>query len=175
MDTEDFINAIIEASRMPENASYFAFTATPKARTIEMFGAVFDLYSMKQAIEEGFILDVLKNYTTYDNYYKIYKTIEGNPIFDSKKAAKKIKTYVEGQPFPIRQKADEMVKHFIDNSSKKIGGRAKAMVVTSSIMRAIEYYHDIKDILEGYNSPFKALIAFSGKKEYMGKESPKLL
>lgn len=170
MDTEDFINAIIEASRMPENASYFAFTATPKARTIEMFGAVFDLYSMKQAIEEGFILDVLKNYTTYDNYYKIYKTIEGNPIFDSKKAAKKIKTYVEGQPFPIRQKADEMVKHFIDNSSKKIGGRAKAMVVTSSIMRAIEYYHDIKDILEGYNSPFKALIAFSGKKEYMGKE-----
>jgi type I restriction enzyme R subunit len=149
MDSEDFINAIIEARKMPENASYFAFTATPKAKTIEMFGSVFDLYSMKQAIEEGFILDVLKNYTSYENYYKVYKTIEDNPVFDSKKAARKIKTYVEGQAFPIRQKADEMVKHFIHNSSNKIGGKAKAMVVTSSIMRAIEYYHAIKDILKG--------------------------
>lgn len=169
MDSEDYINAIIEARKMPQNASYFAFTATPKAKTIEMFGSVFDLYSMKQAIEEGFILDVLKNYTSYENYYKIYKTIEDNPEFDSKKAARKIRNYVEGQEFPIRQKADEMVKHFINNSSKKINGRAKAMVVTSSIMRAIEYYFAVKDILEGYKSPFKALVAFSGDKEYKGK------
>lgn len=168
MDSEDFINAVIEARKMPENASYFAFTATPKAKTLEMFGSVFDLYSMKQAIEEGFILDVLKNYTSYANYYKIYKTIEDNPVFDSKRAARKIKTYVEGQEFPIRQKADEMVKHFINNSSKKIDGKAKAMVVTASIMRAIEYYFAIKDILEGYNSPFKVLVAFSGEKEYKG-------
>lgn len=169
MDSEDFINAIIESRKMPENASYFAFTATPKAKTIEMFGSVFDLYSMKQAIEEGFILDVLKNYTTYENYYKVYKTIEDNPEFDSKRAARKIRNYVEGQEFPIRQKADEIVKHFTENSSKKIGGKAKAMVVTSSIMRAIEYYFAIKDILEVNKSPFKALVAFSGEKEYKGK------
>lgn len=168
MDTEDFINVIIESKKMPENASYFAFTATPKAKTIEMFGSVFDLYSMKQAIEEGFIKDVLKNYTSYENYYRIYKTVEDNPLFDSKRAARKIKKYVEGQEFPIRQKADEMVKHFIHNSSKKIGGRAKAMVVTSSIMSAIEYYFAISDILKTYMSPFKALVAFSGEKEYKG-------
>ncbi|MGT2745246.1 type I restriction endonuclease subunit R [Streptococcus phocae subsp. phocae] len=169
MDSEDFINAIIESRKMPKNASYFAFTATPKAKTIEMFGSVFDLYSMKQAIEEGFILDVLKNYTTYENYYKVYKTIEDNPEFDSKRAARKIRNYVEGQKFPIRQKADEIVRHFTENSSKKIGGKAKAMVVTASIMRAIEYYFAIKDILEVNKSPFKALVAFSGEKEYKGK------
>lgn len=170
MDSEDYINAIIEARRMPENASYFAFTATPKAKTIEMFGSVFDLYSMKQAIEEGFILDVLKNYTTYKNYYKVYKTVEDNPIFESKKASRKIRNYVEGEAFPIRQKAEEVVNHFINNSSKKINGKAKAMVVTSSIMRAIEYYFAITDILKTYKSPFKALIAFSGEKEYKGKK-----
>lgn len=170
MDSEDYINAIIEARKMPENASYFAFTATPKAKTIEMFGSVFDVYSMKQAIEEGFILDVLKNYTTYRNYYKIYKTIEDNPLFESKKASRKIRNFVEGQEFPIRQKAEEIVNHFIDNSSKKINGKAKAMVVTSSILRAIEYYFAINDILNAYKSPFKALIAFSGEKEYKGKK-----
>ena len=111
----------------------------------------------------------MKNYTSYENYYKIYKTIEDNPEFDSKKAARKIRNYVEGQEFPIRQKAEEMVRHFINNSSKKMGGKAKAMVVTSSIMRAIEYYYGIKDILEGYKSPYKALVAFSGEKEYKGK------
>lgn len=170
MDSEDYINAIIEARKMPENASYFAFTATPKAKTIEMFGAVFDLYSMKQAIEEGFILDVLKNYTTYNNYYKVYKTVEDNPLFESKKASRKIRTYVEGQEFPIRQKAEEIVNHFINNSANKIDGKAKAMIVTSSIMRAIEYYFAVKDILKVYKSPYKALIAFSGEKEYMGKK-----
>lgn len=170
MDSEDYINAIIQARRMPENASYFAFTATPKAKTIEMFGSVFDLYSMKQAIEEGFILDVLKNYTTYKNYYKVYKTIEDNPLFESKKSSRKIRNYVEGGAFPIRQKAEEMVNHFINNSSKKINGKAKAMVVTSSIMRAIEYYFAINHILKTLKSPFKALIAFSGEKEYKGKK-----
>lgn len=170
MDSEDYINAIIEARKMPENASYFAFTATPKAKTIEMFGSVFDLYSMKQAIEEGFILDVLKNYTTYGNYYKVYKTVEDNPLFDSKKASRKIRNFVEGQEFPIRQKSEEIVNHFINNSSKKINGKAKAMVVTSSILRAIEYYFAINDILNAYESPFKALVAFSGEKEYKGKK-----
>lgn len=170
MDSEDYINAIIEARKMPENASYFAFTATPKAKTIEMFGSVFDLYSMKQAIEEWFILDVLKNYTTYGNYYKVYKTVEDNPLFESKKASRKIRNFVEGQEFPIRQKSEEIVNHFINNSSKKINGKAKAMVVTSSILRAIEYYFAINDILNAYKSPFKALVAFSGEKEYKGKK-----
>lgn len=170
MDTEDYINAIIEARKMPKNASYFVFTATPKAKTLEMFGSVFDLYSMKQAIEEGFILDVLKNYTTYKNYYKVYKTIEDNPLFESKRASRKIRNFVEGQDFPIRQKAEEIVNHFINNSSKKINGKAKAMVVTSSIMRAIEYYFAINDILKVYKSSFKALVAFSGEKEYKGKK-----
>ncbi|ERT59994.1 type I restriction endonuclease subunit R [Megasphaera vaginalis (ex Srinivasan et al. 2021)] len=170
MDSEDYINAIIEARKMPENASYFAFTATPKAKTIEMFGSVFDLYSMKQAIEEGFILDVLKNYTTYGNYYKVYKTVKDNPLFESKKASRKIRNFVEGQEFPIRQKSEEIVNHFINNSSKKINGKAKAMVVTSSILRAIEYYFAINDILNAHKSPFKALVAFSGEKEYRGKK-----
>lgn len=170
MDSEDYINIIIEARRMPENASYFAFTATPKAKTIEMFGSVFDLYSMRQAIEEGFILNVLKNYTTYGNYYKVYKTIEDNPLYDKKKANRKIRNFVEGQAFPIRQKAEVIVDHFINNSAKKINGKAKAMVVTSSIMRAIDYYFAINDILNTYKSPYKALVAFSGEKEYGGKK-----
>ena len=119
-EIEDKLNELIEARKMPENASFFAFTATPKAKTIQMFGSVFDLYSMKQAIEEGFILDVLKNYTHYENYYKIYKTIEGNPDFDKKKAQKKIRNYVEGQEFPIREKAEVMVNHFLANTVNKI-------------------------------------------------------
>jgi type I restriction enzyme R subunit len=168
-DVEDFINMMIESRRMPQNASYFAFTATPKAKTIEMFGKVFDLYSMKQAIEEGFILDVLKNYTTFENYYKVYKTIEDNPDFDAKKAAKKIRKYVEGQEFPINQKASVMVRHFINNTSKKIGGQAKAMIVTGGIERAIDYYYVVKKILKDLNSPFEAIVAFSGEKEYKGK------
>ena len=123
-EIEDKLNELIEARKMPENASFFAFTATPKAKTIQMFGSVFDLYSMKQAIEEGFILDVLKNYTHYENYYKIYKTIEENPDFDKKKAQKKIRNYVEGQEFPIREKGEVMVNHFLSNTVNKINGKA---------------------------------------------------
>ena len=178
LDIEDKIAELIEASRMITNASYFAFTATPKPRTIEMFGmrkedgsmGEFDLYSMKQAIEEGFILDVLKNYTTYESYYKIFKTIEKNPEFDSRKAKKKLRKFVEGQEFPLREKANEMVRHFVETSSKKIGGKAKAMVVTDSIVRAIDYYYAISDILRDLGSNFEAIVAFSGTKEYKGKE-----
>ena len=168
-DIEDKLNDLIEARKMPDNASFFAFTATPKGKTIEMFGNAFDLYSMKQAIEEGFILDVLKNYTCYENYYKIYKTIEENPDFDKKKASKKIRNYVEGQEFPIRKKAEVMVDHFLKNSVNKINGRAKAMVVTQSIVRAIEYYYAINNLLKDSNTGFEALVAFSGEKEYKGQ------
>ena len=178
IDIEDKIIELMEATKMISNASYFAFTSTPKPRTIEMFGTrrsdgtmgEFHLYSMKQAIEEGFILDVLQNYISYESYYKIYKTIEDNPEFDSKKAKKKLKKYVEGQEFPLREKATEMVRHFIENSSKKIGGKAKAMVVTESRIRAIDYYYAISDILKDLGSPFEAIVAFSGTKEYKGKE-----
>jgi hypothetical protein len=168
-EIEDKLNELIEARKMPENASFFAFTATPKAKTIQMFGSVFDLYSMKQAIEEGFILDVLKNYTHYENYYKIYKTIEENPDFDKKKAQKKIRNYVEGQEFPIREKAEVMVNHFLTNTVNKINGKARAMIITKSILRAVEYYHIVSEILKNSNTGYEALVAFSGEKEYKGK------
>ena len=168
-EIEDKLNELIEARKMPENASFFAFTATPKAKTIQMFGSVFDLYSMKQAIEEGFILDVLKNYTHYENYYKIYKTIEDNPDFDKKKAQKKIRNYVEGQEFPVREKGEVMVNHFLTNTVNKINGKAKAMIITQSILRAIEYYHIVSDLLKNSNTGYEALVAFSGEKEYKGK------
>ena len=168
-EIEDKLNELIEARKMPENASFFAFTATPKAKTIQMFGSVFDLYSMKQAIEEGFILDVLKNYTHYENYYKIYKTIEDNPDFDKKKAQKKIRNYVEGQEFPVREKGEVMVNHFLANTVNKINGKAKAMIITQSILRAIEYYHIVSDLLKNSNTGYEALVAFSGEKEYKGK------
>lgn len=168
-EIEDKLNELIEARKMPENASFFAFTATPKAKTIQMFGSVFDLYSMKQAIEEGFILDVLKNYTHYENYYKIYKTIEDNPDFDKRKAQKKIRNYVEGQEFPIREKGEVMVNHFLANTVNKINGKAKAMIITQSILRAIEYYHIVSELLKNSNTGYEALVAFSGEKEYKGK------
>lgn len=168
-EIEDKLIELIEARKMPENASFFAFTATPKAKTIEMFGSVFDLYSMKQAIEEGFILDVLKNYTHYENYYKIYKTVENNPNFDKKKSQRKIRNYVEGQEFPIREKAEVIVNHFLSNTVSKINGKAKAMIVTQSILRAIEYYYIVSDILKNSNTGYEALVAFSGEKEYKGK------
>lgn len=168
-EIEDKLNELIEARKMPENASFFAFTATPKAKTIQMFGSVFDLYSMKQAIEEGFILDVLKNYTHYENYYKIFKTIEDNPDFDRKKAQKKIRNYVEGQEFPIREKAEVMVNHFLTNTVNKINGKAKAMIITQSILRAIEYYHIVSELLKNSNTGYEVLVAFSGEKEYKGK------
>lgn len=168
-EIEDKLNEFIEARKMPENASFFAFTATPKAKTIQMFGNVFDLYSMKQAIEEGFILDVLKNYTHYENYYKIYKTIEDNPNFDKKKAQKKIRNFVEGQEFPIREKAEVMVNHFLTNTVNKINGKAKAMIITQTILRAIEYYYIVSELLNNSNTGYEALVAFSGEKEYKGK------
>lgn len=169
LEIEDKLNELKETRRMPPNASFFAFTATPKAKTIQMFGKVFDLYSMKQAIEEGFILNVLKNYTHYENYYKICKTIEDNPDFDQKKAQKKIRNYVEGQEFPIKEKAEVMVNHFLTNTVKNINGKAKAMIITQSILRAIEYYHIVSDLLKNSGTGYEAIIAFSGEKEYKGK------
>ncbi len=184
LEYEDIINQVIEGRKMVKNANYYAFTATPKNKTLQMFGTPFQQpdgeighrpfheYTMKQAIEEGFIMDVLKNYTTYNSYYKVVKAIEEDPEFDKKQAAKKIRAFVEAQPETIQQKAAVIVEHFhtqvIDKG--KVGGQARAMVVTSSILRAIEFYYEIKRLLEERKSPYKAIVAFSGTKEYGGKE-----
>ena len=178
---EDRINRSMEARKLLANASYFAFTATPKNRTLEIFGAPFDedghvkhrpfhVYTMKQAIQEGFILDVLRCYTPVTSYYKLIKKIEADPEFDSRKAQKKLRKYVESHDHAIRQKAEIMVDHFHEQviAQGKIGGKARAMVVTSGIERAIQYFHAIRDYLEERKSPFRAIVAFSGEHDTGG-------
>jgi type I restriction enzyme R subunit len=183
MDNEDKINAIVEGRKLVKNASYFAFTATPKNKTEEMFGVPYEedgvikhrpfhVYTMKQAIQEGFILDVLKNYTTIDSWYKIMKTIEDDPMFDKKRAQKKLRAFVEGKPEVIAKKAEIMVEHFHEQviAKKKINGQARAMIVTASIARCIEYYFAINKCLKDRRSPYKTIIAFSGDHKYNGQE-----
>lgn len=179
-DAQDKILRAMKARKMRNNASYFAFTATPKNTTLERFGVQqedgsfkeFHLYSMKQAIEEGFILDVLSNYTTYKSYYEIIKSVEDNPEFDTAKAQKKLKAYVERDKRTISVKAEIMVDHFMDNvyNTKKLKGKAKAMVLTQSIESAIRYYLAINRILADKGNPFKIAIAFSGDKTVDGIE-----
>lgn len=179
--TEDAINRIMESRKILPNASYFAFTATPKNKTLEVFGEAvqadgkvkhrpFHSYTMKQAIQEGFILDVLRSYTPVASYYHLVKRIEGDPEFDIKRANKKLRRYVEDHDHAIRTKAEIVVDHFLDNviALGKIGGQARAMVVTSSVDRALEYYHAIRDHLGERKSPFQAIVAFSGEREYHG-------
>ena len=180
---EDRINRIIEQRRLLTNASYFAFTATPKNKTLELFGTPspqpdgtvkhrsFHNYAMKQAIEEGFILDVLGNYTPVTSYYHLAKTIADDPEFDTKKAKKKLIHYVETHSHAIRLKAEIIVDHFHEQvlAPRKIGGQARAMVVTGGIQMAIEYYHAIRDYLNERNSPHKAIVAFSGEVDYGGE------
>jgi type I restriction enzyme, R subunit len=179
---EDTINRLIESRRLLNNASYFAFTATPKNKTLEMFGEPFDAagvtkhrpfhsYTMKQAIEEGFILDVLKYYTPVNSYYRLAKTVPGDPEFDVKRARKKLRRYVESHDHAIRLKAEIMVDHFHEQVAglNKVGGQARAMVVTSGIERAIQYYHAIKAYLRERNSSYNAIVAFSGDHEYGGR------
>jgi len=179
-DAQDKILKAIQSRKMRGNASYFAFTATPKNTTLEKFGqkqddgtfAPFHLYSMKQAIEEGFILDVLANYTTYKSYYEIKKSIVDNPEFDTKKAQKKLRAYVERSQQTIDIKAEIMLEHFIPQivNAKKLRGKARGMVVTQNIETAIRYHRAISRILEKHGNPFKALVAFSGTKEVDGIE-----
>ena len=178
---EDQINRLMESRRMLSNASYFAFTATPKNKTLEIFGdpvpeggntrhVPFHSYTMKQAIQEGFIIDVLKHYTPVSSYYRLMKTLEGDPEFDTKRAGKKLRRYVEDNQHAIRQKAEIMVDHFHEQVSglRKIGGKARAMVVTSSVRRALRYFGAIRDYLAERKSPYKAIAAFSGEHEHDG-------
>ena len=179
---EDQINRLIEAKKLLPNASYFAFTATPKNKTLEIFGTrdpqpdgtvrhlPFHSYTMKQAIQEGFILDVLRYYTPVASYYKLVKTVEADPEFDTKRARKKLRHYVESHEHAIRLKAEIIVDHFHEQviGLNKVGGLARAMVVTSGIERAIAYHHAISDYLRERKSPYRSIVAFSGEHEYGG-------
>lgn len=181
---EDKINNIMESKKMLANASYFAFTATPKNKTLEVFGEPapqpdgtvkhhpFHSYTMKQAIQEGFILDVLKNYTPVESYYRLAMIVEDDPLFDGKKAQKKLRRYVESHEHAIRGKAEIMVDHFHTQviGHLKIGGKARAMVITNGIERAIQYFHAFKDYLKERKSPYTPIVAFSGEHEYGGKK-----
>ena len=179
--TEDKILRIIEEQKLSPNASYFAFTATPKNKTLEAFGVhnpadgkyyPFHNYSMKQAIEEEFILDVLENYTTFTSYCKLHQKIEYDPQFDTKRAKKKLKQYVEGHPHAIRKKAEIMIDHFMQDviGQLKINGQAKAMVVTNGIVSAIRYKLAFDAYLQEINAPYKTIVAFTGSKEVDGKK-----
>ena len=183
LDNEDKINAMMEGRKLLGNASYFAFTATPKNKTLETFGIPyqdgddikhrpFHVYTMKQAIQEGFILDVLQNYTTIDSFYKLMKTVDDDPMFDKKRAQKKLRSFVESSKYTIAKKAAMMVEHFHEQviAKGKIGGQARAMVVTSSIPRCVEYYYAINKCLAERHSPYKAIIAFSGEHKYQGQD-----
>jgi type I restriction enzyme R subunit len=174
-DAEDEIRKSMLARGKQENLSFFGFTATPKPKTIEVFGTKgangkpepFHLYSMKQAIEEGFILDVLKNYTTYKTYYKLSKEIEDDPKVNKKKAARAIGRFMSLHPHNLAQKTEVMVEHFRQIVSKKIGGKAKAMVVSSSRLHAVRYKEEFdKYITEKGYTDIKTIVAFSGKVIY---------
>jgi type I restriction enzyme R subunit len=177
-DPQDKILAVMQSRKMRGNASYFAFTATPKNSTLEKFGVrqpdgrfkPFHLYSMKQAIEEGFILDVLANYTTYRSYYEIEKSIEENPLFDTTKAQKKLRTFVEQNKQTIATKAEIILDHFISKvvNTKKLKGKAKAIVAAQSIESAINYYLALKKLLADRGNPFRLAVAFTGTKKLKG-------
>ena len=171
-----------QARKMLANASYFAFTATPKHKTLEIFGEAdpqpdgtvkhrpFHSYTMKQAIQERFILDVLAHYTPVESYYKLLKKVEDDPEFDTKRAKKKLRRYVESHDHAIRLKAEIMVDHFHEQvlALNKIGGEARAMVVTSGIERAIQYFHAVRGYLAERKSRYQAIVAFSGEHTYGG-------
>ena len=172
IDPQDAMAATVAARGRQPNLSFFAFTATPKARTLELFGrrdaagnaAPFHLYSMRQAIEEGFILDVLANYATYQTYWKVGKAVSDDPEYETRKARRSIARFVSLHPHNLAQKAEIIVEHFRTHTRHKIGGRGKAMVVTSSRLHAVRYKQAIDRYLreKGY-ADTKALVAFSGR------------
>ena len=180
---EDKINHIMETRKLLPNASYFAFTATPKNKTLEIFGVPFQegelvkhrpfhSYTMKQAIQEKFILDVLESYTPVYSYYQLIKKVQDDPLFDARRAQKKLRRYVEHHEVAIERKAEIMVDHFHDHvlAHHKIGGQARAMVVTGGIEMAIRYFYAIRAYLKKRNSPWQAIVAFSGEHEYNGQK-----
>jgi len=177
IESQELINHYIERSAaargQQSNLSFFAFTATPKYKTLVVFGykdrdgkpQPFHLYSMRQAIEEGFILDVLQNYTTYSLYFKLSKAIEDDPTINKKKAVQAIGRFVSLHPHNLAQKTEIIIEHFRQVVASKIGGRAKAMLVTSSRLHAIRYFEEFNHYIteKGYEQDIKILVAFSGK------------
>ena len=177
VDSQEFINQYVERSASSRgqqaNLSFFAFTATPKYKTLAVFGYTddqgkpqpFHLYSMRQAIEEGFILDVLQNYITYKLYFKLSKAIEEDPEINKKKAAQAIGRFVSLHPHNLAQKTEIIIEHFCQVVATKIGGRAKAMLVTGSRLHAKRYFEEFNRYIKekGYEKDIKILVAFSGK------------
>jgi len=188
--TQDAVNTEIEkriqSRRLLSNASYFAFTATPKNKTLELFGEKIVVgdkvhfrspeeltYTTKQAIQEKFILDVVENYTTVNSFYQVAKTVEDDPEFDKVKALKKIRHYVESHDKAIRRKAEIMVDHFVAQVAvkQKIGGKARAMIVCNGIARAVDYFREVSDYLVQIKSPHRAIVAYSGDFEIAGEKN----
>ncbi|CAG0973651.1 Type I restriction enzyme EcoR124II R protein [Methanosarcinales archaeon] len=176
-DTEDEIRKSMLSRGQHKNLSFFAFTATPKPKTLEVFGIKdstgkpipFHLYSMRQAIEEGFIMDVLKNYTTYKTFFRLSKQIEDDPKINKKKATKAIARFVSLHPHNLAQKTEIIVEHFRQVTMKKIGGKAKAMVVTASRPHVVRYKQEFdRYITEKGYSEIKTLVAFSAFKDEFG-------
>ena len=179
---EDQVNKLIEGRKMLANASYFAFTATPKNKTLELFGdaspqpdgtvkhLAFHSYTMKQAIQEGFILDVLGNYTSIRSYFNLVKMIDDDPEFDSRRAQRRLRHHVEGHEYAVRAKAEIMVDHFNESvfGPRLMGGKARAMVVTDGVNRAIDYYLAISEYIRERELPFRAVVAFSGERDHSG-------
>lgn len=170
-DWEDRLNQIMASRGQQKNLSFFAFTATPKGKTLELFGRpgasglpeAFHTYSMRQAIEEGFILDVLRNYTTYSTWFKFVKTVEDDPAIPKKKGAKALAKFKELHPHNIEQKTEVMVEHFREHVRHQLGGRGKAMVVTASRIQAVRYKLAFERYIQeqGY-ADIRSLVAFSG-------------
>ena len=176
---QDKIEKEIQRSGKPNNVSMIAFTATPKFTTLQLFGSMnsegkktsFDLYSMKQAIEEGFVLDVLKNYVTYKTYFKVNKIVDSDPELNTVAAKRKIVKYIELHDTNISQKVEIIIEHFKYNVMHELDGRAKAMVVTSSRQAAVKYKNAFVEYINKHNyTGIQALVAFSGKVTLDGKE-----
>ena len=179
-DSEDEIVKEMSTHGKLQNLSFFAFTATPKPKTLEMFGTsdesglarAFHVYSMRQAIEEGFILDVLKNYMTYDTYFKVGKAISDDPRYEKSKANKALGKFLSLHPHNLAQKTQIIVEHFRTVTKDKIGGKAKAMVVTGSRLHAVRYYYEFEKYIKkmGYQKEMGILVAFSGTVKDGGEE-----
>lgn len=178
-DYEDNLVKELSTHGMHKNISFFAFTATPKNKTLQLFGEKqengtyrpFHIYSMRQAIEEGFILDVLQNYTTYRQYYKIAKKIEGDPEYDKAKGARAVSRFESLHPHNIAQKTAIIIEHFREVTKNKIDGKAKAMVVTASRLHAVRYLFEFRRYIQEHNyTDLDVLVAFSGSLEDEGQE-----
>lgn len=178
LTSEDVVLKELESRGRQKNISFFAFTATPKAKTMELFGAKkpngtfepFHLYSMRQAIEEGFILDVLKNYTTFQTYFNLIKKIEDDPQYEKKKGISLLKSYVELHDHAIGKKTELMIEHYLSHIVRKIDGYAKAMIVTRSRLHAVRYKLAFDQYIKERRYPIKTLVAFSGAVRDGGKE-----